>query len=81
VSPLPPTPELIEREPKWEVEAILASRQHGCSKRLQYLVKWKGYPESDISWELAENLRVPRLMQQFHTQNSGAAKGINCNRT
>ncbi len=47
VSPLPPAPELIEGEPKWEVEAILASRQHRCSRKLQYLIKWKGYPKSD----------------------------------
>jgi hypothetical protein len=57
-----PAPDLIEGEPKWEVEGILASRQHGRKWTLQYLVKWKGYPESHNSWELVENLQAPTLV-------------------
>ncbi|XP_068162680.1 histone-lysine N-methyltransferase SUV39H1-like isoform X1 [Antennarius striatus] len=31
-----------------------------------YLVKWKGYPEADNSWEPKRNLKCSKLMKQFH---------------
>ncbi|XP_056130615.1 histone-lysine N-methyltransferase SUV39H1-like [Lampris incognitus] len=31
-----------------------------------YLVKWKGYPESDNTWEPKRNLKCTKLMKQFH---------------
>lgn len=31
-----------------------------------YMVKWKGYPESQNSWEPKRNLKCPKLMKQFH---------------
>jgi hypothetical protein len=42
-----PPPDLIDNEEEYEVEQIKAHRNFGRSKRLQYLIKWKGYPESD----------------------------------
>ena len=33
-----PLPEIIEGEPKWEVEKIINSRLHGRYKKLQFLV-------------------------------------------
>src|SRR6266403_1360160 len=44
-----PPPDLIEGEEEFEVERIIAHRTFGRSKRLQYLIKWRGYPESDNS--------------------------------
>ena len=40
-------PNLIGGEEEYEVEQILNHRCHGRSRRLQYFIKWKGYPESD----------------------------------
>ncbi|XP_019945124.1 histone-lysine N-methyltransferase SUV39H1-A isoform X1 [Paralichthys olivaceus] len=31
-----------------------------------YLVKWRGFPESDKSWEPKRNLKCPKLIKQFH---------------
>jgi len=33
---------------------------------LQYFVKWKGYPESDNTWELAQNIHAPDLLKKYH---------------
>jgi Integrase zinc binding domain/Chromo (CHRromatin Organisation MOdifier) domain len=39
---------------EWEVEKVLAQR--GRKRSQQYLVKWKGYPLWEATWEKAENL-------------------------
>jgi len=38
----------------YEVECILASRKTPSGKK--YLVKWKGWPDDQNSWEPAENV-------------------------
>ena len=45
-----PPPDLVDNEEEYEVEAILDSRKFGRGRRLQYLIKWKGYPDSDNQW-------------------------------
>jgi hypothetical protein len=42
--------------PEWEVERILDHRTVGRSKRVQYLVEWKGYPIHEATWEPIEHL-------------------------
>jgi hypothetical protein len=57
------------RQPKpdaegyFEVEKILAKRKFG--KTIKYLVKWKGYKQSESSWESVKNIRAPALMREF----------------
>ena len=48
-----PAPTLIDDE-EWEVEAILDFRER--HSRGQFLVRWKGYPTSENSWEPVEGL-------------------------
>src|SRR5579863_10485347 len=48
-----PPPDLISGEAEYEVEQIRGHRHHGRRRQLQYLLKWKGYPESDNTWEPA----------------------------
>jgi hypothetical protein len=42
-------PDLVEGEEEYEVEQVLDSRQHGCRKKLQYLLKWRGYSQGHNS--------------------------------
>ena len=44
-----PPPELLEGEEVYEVESIIRHRRQGCG--YQYLLKWKGYPITDATWE------------------------------
>ena len=51
-----PTPALaqIGEEGVYEVEAIRAKRT--TAKRTKYLIKWRGFPESDNTWEAPANI-------------------------
>jgi chromobox protein 1 len=48
---------MIEGKEQYEVEAIHAHQYHRC--KLQYLIKWKGYSESDNTWEPVDNVQAP----------------------
>ena len=60
-----PPPDVIEGEPEWEVEAILDSRFYGRRRELQFLIKWKGFPSSENSWEAAPDVHAPILIADF----------------
>src|SRR6266403_1030653 len=62
-----PPPDLIEGKDEYEVERIVAHQVFGQSKPLQYLIKWKGYPESDNSWESADQVHAPDLVKHYHS--------------
>ena len=49
---------MIDDEEEHVVEAVISSRIDGRGKKrsMRYLVKWKGYPESENSWEPEANL-------------------------
>jgi len=61
-----PPPDLIEDEEEYEVEAIINHRLYGCRRQLQYLIKWKGYPSSDNTWEAAEDVHADDLRKEYH---------------
>ena len=63
----PPPPIRIEGEVEYEVEEILKSKIDKRNGVLQYLVKWKGCPDTDNTWEPAINVKnAPKLVEQFH---------------
>jgi len=63
-----PAPILVEEMPEWEVEEVLD--HHERYGKAQFLVKWKGYPNSDNSWERLECLEnVMDLVQAWWTDN------------
>jgi len=61
-----PPPDLIKGKNEYEVERIVNHRRYRRTRGLQYLVKWKGYPESDNTWEPKEQLHAPRLIKAYH---------------
>jgi Chromo (CHRromatin Organisation MOdifier) domain len=65
-----PPPDLINGEAEYEVEAIRSHRYFGKNKRLQYLLKWKGYPEADNTWESEGQLNAPDLLKQYNRRHN-----------
>src|SRR5216683_1794424 len=59
-----PPPDMIEGEVEYKVEAIRAHCYQRC--KLQYLIKWKGYPESDNTWEPVDNMQAAQLIRKHH---------------
>jgi Chromo (CHRromatin Organisation MOdifier) domain len=74
-----PPPDLIEGEEEYEVEEVLGSRRHGRGKKLQYLLKWKGYSHAHDSWEPADQVHAPQLIDNFHQENPESAQMIEIN--
>jgi hypothetical protein len=48
------------------VEQIKAYQNFGRSKHLQYLIKWKGYPERNNTWENATDVHTPEITKGYH---------------
>ncbi|KAE8724095.1 hypothetical protein F3Y22_tig00010927pilonHSYRG00153 [Hibiscus syriacus] len=52
-------PPVVTKSYDKEMEMVLTSRtvrKRGVTQRTEYLIKWKGLPESEVTWELAEDL-------------------------
>jgi hypothetical protein len=71
----PPPPEIVGGEERYEVEEIIDSRMRG--RRLQYLVRWKGYGRKENSWILEGDLDAPDLIADFQGAHPMAPKRIN----
>ncbi|CAJ0955980.1 unnamed protein product [Ranitomeya imitator] len=72
----PPAPVLVEGELEYIVEKILDSRV--SRRKLQYLVKWKGYAQEDNSWVFASDVHAPDLVRAFHMAHPGRPGGSAC---
>jgi hypothetical protein len=71
-----PTPELIDGEEEYAVEKILDSRHFGRRRRLQYLVKWEGYPDAENMWVDKDDVFADDKVREFKTSNPDAATHI-----
>jgi Chromo (CHRromatin Organisation MOdifier) domain len=68
-TPRPP-PELnTEGIPVYEVERIIRSRKVG--RETYYLVKWKGYPELENTWEPEKHLTQAKDILETFKKFSG----------
>ena len=61
-----PPPDLINDEEQYEVDQIRNHRYFGHNRTLQYLIHWKGYPDSDDTWESAADTHAPNLVKDYH---------------
>src|SRR5712672_4332037 len=70
---LEPPPDVIEGEEEWEVEQVLGKRYFGRGKRLQYLVRWKGYSPAHDQWVLREDMAADDLVEIFKQEHRTAS--------
>ena len=64
-----------DRDEEYEVDAIIDS--HIYKRKLQYLVHWKGYDESERTWEPVSNLKnSPEIVEQFHKSHPSAPRRL-----
>ena len=75
-----PPPELINEDgnEEWAVERIVKERtvKRGKNKkRVEYLVKWKGYPDWQMTWEPLQHLAgAKQLLEKFLKSRAAAAQ-------
>ena len=62
-------PDLIKDAEEYEVETIINHHHFGRKRQLQYLIKWKEYPNADNTWESADHVHAPTLVQTYHRRN------------
>lgn len=64
-----------ESETEYEVERLLAKRIRKA--RVEYLIKWLGYPESESTWQSVDTMNCPDLIAAFekeHPSSPGTRK-------
>ena len=67
-----PPPDLVDNAEEYEVEKILDSQLFSRHKQLQYLVKWKGYPDLDNMWVNKDDVFTDNKVQTFKESNPDA---------
>jgi hypothetical protein len=65
-----PPPDLVGGMEESKVEKVLDSHQYGRGCKLQYLIKWEGYPDSDNQWvNWDDTTGAEEAIQEFKKQN------------
>ena len=60
-----PPPDLVANQEEYKVKKVLDVRHYGRKKTRQYLVKWKGYPDSNNEWVSQEDMSVDKAIQEY----------------
>ncbi len=72
--PALPLPELINDQPEWEVEKILNRRIK--KGKLEYMVKWVGYPEEYNQWIPESDMEgLEEMRKQFDIDTPARGRG------
>ncbi|EDV43050.2 heterochromatin protein 1C [Drosophila ananassae] len=64
---------MVKNEPNFVVERIIDKRITGEGK-VEYFIKWRGYPSTDNTWEPEENCDCPTLIQRFEESRAKSKK-------
>ena len=73
----PPTPENengTTEEEEYEVEKVVDKRIH--KGKVEYLLKWKGYPSDENTWEPEDSLDCPELLQEYERNRAREKKPV-----
>ena len=65
-----PAPDLVDNEEEYKVEKILDSWQFGRGCKKQYLIKWKGYLDSDNKWVDHKDVHAPEAIREFENSRT-----------
>ncbi len=65
-----PAPDLVNNKEEYEIEKILDTRQFGRGRKRQYLIKWKGYPDSDNEWVDRKDIHAPEAIREFENSRT-----------
>ena len=64
-----------DRDEEYEVDYVVDSRYKG--KHLEYLVHWKGWSDTDRTWEPVSNLgNAGAAVHDFHTSHPSAPRRL-----
>lgn len=65
---LKPPPDLVKGKEEWEVEAIVGHRT--WRGKTKYLIHWKGYPNSERTWQPVSNLgNSKEMLDKYKKKN------------
>ena len=64
-----PPPDMVKGEEEYEVEAIVGHKGKGIWRR--YLIKWKGYPSSENTWQTERSLSHARTILREYKRRKG----------
>jgi hypothetical protein len=67
---------IVDGNKEWEVEFIIKSQWSGQWKKLQYIVKWKGYSLEEKKWYNAELImrNARQTIKNYHRENPTAER-------
>ena len=64
-----------DHDEEYEVDYVVDSRYKG--KRLEYLIHWKGWSDTDRTWELVSNLgNAGAAVHDFHASHPSAPRRL-----